>query len=369
MGTCKYCGASALTVSNLIGFCAHCVREHFPEVWPEIKAIHDQSRREYGFPENPPRDKDGTVCPLCFQRCSVAEGNIGYCGLRRVTDGKLTGGRPHEGNVSYYYDSLPTNCVADFVCPGGQGCSLPQYAVSRTPEYGYKNLAVYYQACSFNCLFCQNYHYKEHTRSVQKTRAEELAAAVDETTTCICYFGGDPGPQILHALRASRLARERARGRVLRICWETNGAMVLSFLKRATALSLDSGGCVKFDLKAWNDGIHRALCGVSTQHTLSSFRWVADWIPRRPEPPLLIASTLLVPGYVDEEEVSGIAGFLAGLNRDIPYRLLAFYPQFYLTDLPTTSRKHALRCKEVAEQAGLRRVSLGTLHLLGRDYG
>jgi pyruvate formate lyase activating enzyme len=83
---------------------------------------------------------------------------------------------------------------------------------------------------------------------------------------------------------------------------------------------------------------------------------------------MLIASTLLVPGYVDEKEVAGIAGYLAELNPEIPYSLLAFYPHFHLQDLPTTSRTHALRCKEVAEGVGLKRVHIGNLHLLGKDY-
>ena len=133
-------------------------------------------------------------------------------------------------------------------------------------------------------------------------------------------------------------------------------------------LSLESGGCIKFDLKAWNEGIHYALCGVSNRKTLENFKVLAELVSRRPEPPMLIASTLLVPGYVDEVEVAAIAAYLAELNPEIPYSLLAFYPHFHLHDLPTTSRTHALRCKEIAENAGLKRVNLGNLHLLGRDY-
>ena len=133
-------------------------------------------------------------------------------------------------------------------------------------------------------------------------------------------------------------------------------------------LSLESGGCIKFDLKAWDEGIHHALCGVTNKKTLENFKVLSEMVSHRPEPPMLIASTLLVPGYVDEAEVAGIAGFIAELNPEIPYSLLAFYPHFYLQDLPTTSRSHALRCKEIAEQAGLKRVHLGNLHLLGRDY-
>lgn len=84
----------------------------------------------------------------------------------------------------------------------------------------------------------------------------------------------------------------------------------------------------------------------------------------RRSPPPLIASTLLVPGYVDEAEVAPLARFIAGLNPDIPYSLLAFYPRFYLQDLPATSRAQAERCRATAEAAGLRRVHLGNAHLL-----
>jgi pyruvate formate lyase activating enzyme len=133
-------------------------------------------------------------------------------------------------------------------------------------------------------------------------------------------------------------------------------------------LSLRSGGCIKFDLKAWNQSIHYALCGVPNRKTFENFVSLAGCIGRRPEPPFLVASTLLVPGYVDEIEVKGISLFIASLNRDIPYSLLAFYPHFYLKDLPVTSRNHALRCQEVAQNAGLRHVRIGNTHLLGDDY-
>jgi pyruvate formate lyase activating enzyme len=301
-------------------------------------------------------------------RCSIPEGGTGYCGLRRVENGRLKGGRPHEGNLYYYFDPLPTNCVGDFVCPAGTGRGYPRYAVTSGPEYGYKNLAVFYHACSFNCLYCQNYQFKDRTSSSRRTTSVRLAEAVDEKTTCICHFGGDPTPQILHAIKASKLALARTAGRVFRVCWETNGSMQEPFLGMMARLALRSGGCIKFDLKAWNTSIHHALCGVANHKTLENFRSLSRLIPERPEPPLLIASTLLVPGYVDEIEVAGIAGYLAGLNPAIPYTLLGFYPHFKLHDLPTTSRNHALRCKDAAEQAGLEHVHIGNLHLLGRDY-
>lgn len=368
MGTCRYCRKESKVISDVIGFCADCIREHFDEVWPEIKKVHGRSRNAYKLPEEPPHLEEGIPCPLCLRECRIPEGEKGYCGLRRVEEGRIRGGRPHEGNLSYYYDPLPTNCVGSFVCPAATGCGYPRYAASEGPEYGYMNLAVFYHACSFNCLFCQNYHFKGLVFSSKKTSAKELAGAANKATSCICYFGGDPTPQILHALKTSRLALKDARGRILRICWETNGSAQETLLNEMADLSMGSGGCIKVDLKAWNDGLHHALCGVTNQKTLMNFKKLTERIESRPEPPFLIASTLLVPGYIDEPEVERLSKFIAGLNPEIPYSLLAFYPHFYIDDLPTTSRGHALRCKGVAEEAGLRHVHIGNKHMLGEDY-
>lgn len=368
MGTCNYCNTSSRTISNTIGYCADCIRNDFDVVWPQIKKVHDQSRTTYGLPTDPPRSKNGLQCGLCVHRCQIPEGHTGFCGQRRVKNGRMRGGRPHEGNLYYYFDPLPTNCVGDFVCPAGTGCGYPGYSASRGPEIGYRNLAVFYHACAFNCLYCQNHQFKQRTFSTKTISAKQLAQAVDKKTTCICYFGGDPTPQILHAVKASRIALKNAQGGIMRICWETNGSMQEPYLSMMADLSLKSGGLVKFDLKAWSKEIHFALCGVTNAKTLENFKALAQLFYKRPRPPLLIASTLLVPGYIDESEVASIAKFIADLNPKIPYSLLAFYPQFYLNDLPTTARSHALRCREVALDAGLANVHIGNVHLLAEDY-
>jgi pyruvate formate lyase activating enzyme len=368
MGTCKHCNAADITISDAIGFCADCIRNHFEELSAELTSVHEASRTEYGLPAHPPRAEKGKTCVQCFHRCSIPEGGTGYCGIRHVKEGKLRGGRPHEGNLAFYHDPLPTNCVADFVCPGGTSCGFPKYSVASQPEYGYRNLAVFHHACSFNCLYCQNSQFKEHTFMPISMAAQELADAADEGTTCICYFGGDPTPQIQHALAASRLAVKNAGDRIMRICWETNGAAERPFMKKMLDLSLKSGGCIKFDIKAWDKGIHYALCGVPNDQTLSNVEFVSSFMSERPDPPLMIASTLLVPGYVDEPEVARIASFLSALNPHIPYRLLAFHPHFWLRDLPSTSKSHAMRCRDAAEKAGLKTVNVGNLHLLGDDY-
>lgn len=363
--TCIICGRSSFLISKALGVCGDCIKKKPDAALARVRKVHAESRIRFGLPPEVPRDTSGARCTLCANECSIPEGGLGYCGLRKNQNGTLVhlAGTPDKGIVQCYYDPLPTNCVAIEFCAGGSGAGYPRYAHSKGAEYGYKSLAVFYGACSFNCLFCQNWHYRELTKSLRPIMsAEEIAGFVDEKTSCICFFGGDPSPQMPHALEASRIARERAKS-ILRICWESNGSMSTGSLKKAAALSLESGGTIKFDLKAWDENLHLALCGVSNRQTLRNFEWLAGYGKQRRVPPFLTASTLLVPGYVDVVEVERIASFIAGLDPDIPYSLLAFYPQFYMNDLPTTSKKEAMECLAVAKKY-LKRVRIGNVHLL-----
>jgi len=196
--------------------------------------------------------------------------------------------------------------------------------------------------------------------------ARELAAKATARVSCICFFGGDPSPQMPHALKTSELAGETAAAerRILRICWETNGYATPPLLDKAAELSISSGGCLKFDLKCYDEILCRALCGVSNQPSLENFRRVGKRFDERPDPPLLSASTLLVPGYVDANEIRKIAELIADMDESIPYTLLAFAPHYLMDDLPPTSRAQALDCLSAAEKTGLRRVKLGNVNLL-----
>jgi pyruvate formate lyase activating enzyme len=296
--------------------------------------------------------------------CRIPEGAAGYCGLRKNVRGRLEGVTADQGRLSWYHDPLPTNCVADWVCPGGTGAGYPAWAYRPGPERGYTNLAVFFEACSFDCLYCQNWHFRNESLSGAVRSAESLAASVDDTTACICFFGGDPAPQLPFALQAARLARERNPGRILRICWETAGAMAPELLDSMVDMALSSGGCIKVDLKAWDPSLHRALTGNSNERSLDNFRRAASRMGDRPDPPLLIASTLLVPGYIDEQEVGRLARFLADIDPNIPYSLLGFHPQFFLSELPPTSKSQAYSCLETARGQGLTNVRIGNRQVL-----
>jgi pyruvate formate lyase activating enzyme len=364
MTTCKKCGKTSEKTAKVLLLCAECIREGNSKCLAELEEIHAASRGKFDIPGSPPSAPDGIQCGLCQNSCRIPSGGRGYCGVRRNENGRLMGGTPKEAAVSWYYDPLPTNCVADWVCAGCTGAGYPEWAYQPGAEQGYLNLAVFYEACTFNCLFCQNWHYREHSKTSEMHTAGELTEAVTDRTSCICFFGGDPTCQLPHALAASRQARRKNRQTILRICWETNGSMHPKLLDKMMSLSLESGGCVKFDLKAMDPNIHYALCGVGNERTLENFARAAQRIAERPEPPPIIASTLLVPGYIEAREIGAIASYIANINPDIPYALLGFHGDFLMMDLPRTSWDQANRCLEAARGAGLKCVRIGNAHIL-----
>jgi pyruvate formate lyase activating enzyme len=369
MAQCRKCGRSDRRIAEVLSACADCIRAADEGMISLIDQVHGRYRREFGLPPAPPRETGGLLCEICQNRCRIPDGKTGYCGVRANRGGKLSGGTSEGAAVSWYHDPLPTNCVADWVCPGGAGIGYPRWAHCNGPEHGHTNLAVFYEACSFDCLFCQNWHYRRSMAESRRPTATELAEAVLPETSCICFFGGDPTCQLPHALTAAKSARKQNPGRILRICWETNGSMNAALLDRMMSLSLDSGGCVKFDLKAFDRNLHRALCGVDNRRTLDNFAAASRRIQERPAPAPLVASTLLVPGYVDAQEVHAIASLIADLDVDIPYTLLAFHGDFLLSDLPPTSRAHAERCLDAAREAGLSRARIGNIRILGLEQG
>ncbi len=375
MGTCRICGRRSRLVSDAIGVCLDCLRSRWDEAKGIVRERHRWARLRHKLPIEPPRDPDGVECRICGNRCRIPSGGLGYCGLTINIGGRLMykTGSPLRAIGLYYLDPHPTNCVADWVCPGATGAGYPRYSLSRDgPERGYYNIAVFYGACNLDCLYCQNWEYRDMaSRGSPILTIDDLVKAVSPRTTCVCFFGGDPGPQIIHALAASRAMLRRAYEiglRVFRVCWETNGLLNPDLLDQAVRLSLETGGIVKVDVKAWSPEVYYALTGCDGRLVFRNLERIAGYLGERMEPPLLVVSTLLVPGYVDDYEVDGITRFLADLDRDIPYRLLAFHPDYLMRDLPPTSREHALRALEIARRNGLRNVSIGNWWLLGDYY-
>lgn len=338
---CGLCGKNP--AARLIGLCSSCIRKSERD---SFIRFHAPLRESCGLPAAPPRTDGGIRCRLCANECSLGNGDQGFCGLWANHAGTVRPVTPPGTALAYaYLDPLPTNCCAAWFCPGSE-------------EPGY-NLGVFFYGCNFNCLFCQNASHKMVRTAPHLTEDDLVQRAREGSVRCICFFGGSPEPQLPFALRVARRAIREC-GRRIHICWEWNGAGNTGLVLPAARLSMETGGTVKFDLKALDQNLHRALCGTGNERTLDNFRRVAD-ITQGTD--TLTATTLLVPNYLDMEEVGAIARFIASIDDDIPYSLLVFFPDYMLTDLPVTPRVQVEECVAAARQY-LNRVHVGNMHLL-----
>ncbi|MBS7608947.1 radical SAM protein [Candidatus Bathyarchaeota archaeon] len=367
--TCLLCGeAKPRQVSSALGVCLDCLRRHPEEALPIIIKVHGKVRAPWGLPPKPPKTHGGIPCNLCSNECLIGPGEVGYCGLRQNIGGRLVSKVKTDAALLHYYlDPHVTNCCSAYFCPAGTGAGFPKFAYRPGPEIGYYNLAIFFYACNFDCLFCQNASHKALGEAPLVTAEEIVRATVlNERISCWCFFGGSPEPQLPFALKASEKVLEALKGkRILRICFEWNGCGNQSLVERAAQLALESGGNLKFDLKAFTPSLSIALSGVPNSRAFENFRMVYErFYKKRQDLPVLTATTLLVPGYVDALEIDGIARFIASLDRKIPYSLLVFHPNFAMRDLPITPIEQVRECLQAAERH-LDHVHVGNLHLLG----
>jgi len=365
MRRCEICGLPSDEISSSIGVCVSCIRR-LNDALGRVRETRSSWRRYIGLPESPPRG--GSVkCSLCVNECEIPPGGLGYCGIMRNSENRLTTitGDFNVAYMHYYYDPLPTNCVAEPVCP-------------ERRHYGYYNLAVFFAGCNLDCLFCQNIEHKymiSHGKVHERTHLHSVQELVDramrERVACVCYFGGDPAPHAIYAIKASRKILEESsrRGTRRRICWETNGLENINIMREMARISLESGGIVKIDWKAHTPAVYEALTGINGEKAMNrikkNVKIIKELEERREDgTPLLVVSTLVVPHYVDSVEVYNIARYLAEIDPSTPYVLLAFAPHHLMHDVPTTSKKQMESVYKAALEAGLKNVYIGNYWLL-----
>ncbi len=367
MTTCEICG-QIKGLAEVLPVCTSCLRNAPNQSEHLIQAAHSWRNYLFELPEKVPQEESGIMCRVCANKCIIPTSGRGYCGLRSNIQGHLEGKvTATKALMHYYFDPHVTNCCGAYFCPGGTGVGYPQWAKTPRPEYGFTNLSVFLYGCGLDCLFCQNVSHKQISQGTL-IDLEDFLTVIERNTkvSCICYFGGSPEPQLPFILRAVETCKVRFKNRLLRQCFEMNGHGNPGMMKKIGKHSETSGGIIKFDLKAFSDPVYRALCGVSKNSSFENFEMLADMLSfDNKEYPPLMATTLLVPHYVDSYEVEQIARFLKELNQPaIEYSLLIFHPRHLMTDLPVTPLKQAQSCYDAAKRELGKRPHIGNIGLL-----
>ena len=377
MGKCNFCESSSELISDILQICRECIlNKNWDNIKNYLHEIHAKIRELEGLPIKPPKNPINKIkhrCDLCINECLLGENGISYCGLRNIRkdkEGTLPMPNKSCGYMHGYIDPNPTNCCSAWFCPAGTLNGYPKYSNFQSPEYGTYSYAAFLYGCTFSCLFCQNASHKHFSRKKlisAKTIVEEIIN--NKKITCICFFGGTPEAQLPFAINISEKLIEKLSSepidRKMRICYEWNGSGNRDLAEKCMNIAIKTGGNIKFDLKSFNERLNIALCGVSNIRTLENFKYLAEkyFETREKDMPELNACTLLVPGYVNKEEVELIAKFIAKINSKIPYSLLIFHGDYMMKDLPITPKDQALQCLDIAKKY-LDNVHLGNKFLL-----
>ncbi len=377
MGTCKFCGKTDKLISSVLQACRDCILfKNWELIKSHLLQVHAKIRSQVDLPSFPlVKDNFSQIklsCNLCINQCRLKAGEVSYCGLKRLDASGLAEIPFPSKTTAYmhgYLDPNPTNCCNAWFCPAGTRRGYPTYSTHEGPEFGTYSYAAFFYGCSFNCLFCQNTSHKfisEKNLVYVDDIAKQIAS--NEKITCLCYFGGTPEPHLPFSINLARQTLKKIKNlgkkRVMRFCWEWNGTGRAHLIEECMKIAFETGGNIKFDLKSFNERLNIALCGISNERTLSNFKFLAEnYFGKRNELPELSGCTLLVPHYVNHEEVEEIARFIASINEDIPYSLLIFHPDYKMKDLPITPREQVEKCLHVAKKH-LKNVHVGNMFLL-----
>lgn len=279
------------------------------------------------------REGDKLRCVACGHRCLIAPGRRGVCKVRRNEHGQLR---------------VPFGYVAGLQCD----------PVEKKPFFhvlpGSDALTFGMLGCDFHCPYCQNWVTSQALRDpaagapIKVITPEQLvAAAAQQRARLIVSSYNEP----LITAEWSRAVFEKAKPAGLLTAFVSNG--------NATAEALDFIGAhldaYKIDLKGFDAQRYRTL-GGQLEHVLESIRLVHErglWLE---------VLTLVIPGFNDgEAELRGMAQFIAGISRDIPWHVTAFHQNYQMTGPRNTVAADLIRAAEIGAAEGLHFVYAGNL--------
>ncbi|MBN2310138.1 MAG: AmmeMemoRadiSam system radical SAM enzyme [Candidatus Hydrogenedentes bacterium] len=278
--------------------------------------------------------EDGAVqCLACGNRCVIPDGDSGICRMRINRGGRL-------------------------LVPHGYVAGLQVDPIEKKPFYhvypGRDALSFGMLGCNLHCDFCQNWVSSQTLKDEEAgtlvrdmDAASLVRVALEKRVPTMVSTYNEPLITADWAVEVFQRAHERG----ILCGFVSNGNAspeVLEFIRPHVQL-------YKVDLKTFDEAKYRHL-GCSLKNvldTIERLRAMGFWIE---------VVTLVVPGFNDDDEqLNGIARFIAGVSPDIPWHVTAFHPDYRMTGGRRTSPVELDRAYYAGKEAGLHFVYAGNL--------
>ncbi|UCF90566.1 MAG: radical SAM protein [Desulfobacterales bacterium] len=280
--------------------------------------------------------------------------------------------------------------------------------LSRPENY----LSIYQSGCNFSCRKCHSWYFSKikegewytpeqvcetariyaATVTLREPREKATAWHAHDSCRCCgsCVVSGQRAPQcpgVMEpaAIRVSPQGFGPARNIVaftggdVTCCPEFYGACARLIKKNTelwvlietngyglTAPNLDylrDSGVDAFwlDIKAYDSAKHKWLTGCDNDRIL---RLPAE-LRRRNF--VLEVLSLYIPGLVEADELENIARLLTGVDPEIPFTLLAFFPEYRMQKYPVPQVQEMVAAYQRIKAGGLRKVRIGNVGIFARS--
>jgi len=272
---------------------------------------------------------DKIYCLLCPHNCVIESGHFGKCNVRIHENGEL------------------------FTINYGEITSSSLDPIEKKPLYYFrpssKILSVGSFGCNFTCGFCQNFSISQKVTKSEYISKENLVKSIlaTEDNIGIAFTYNEPSIWYEYVYDCARLLKNTAPKKEVVIV--TNGYISEEPLKEL----LPYVDAMNIDLKSFNTGYYKNLCGGSLKPVLETIKTATKACH-------VEVTTLLVSGENDNlEEVEEIAKFLSFINCDIPLHLSRYFPRYKLENPPTDIE--FMRNAEAVAKKYLNKVILGNI--------
>ena len=279
------------------------------------------------------------ICFLCPVGCKLKEGQVGSCGVRVNHGGVL---------FTYTYGSLASAGIDP---------------IEKKPLFhfypGHRTLTIATPGCNLHCRGCQNWELSQ----VPKGRVLEdsffidtyippsavVQKAIEHNVLSISYSYSDPTIFAEYMIDVARLAKEAGLKNVM---------VTAGYINREPLREIDLYmDAYSIDLKFFSGTAYRTYSKGRLEPVLDTIKFLFErgkWIE---------ITTLIVPEFLDREQLRGIARWIAReLAPWVPWHLSRFFPHYRAVELPQTPIESMKEAYLIGKEEGLEYVFLGNFY-------
>ena len=284
--------------------------------------------------------KNYVQCELCPHNCKILENKKGICGVRQNIKGELIS-LVYGKTIAYHVDPIEKKPLFHFL-PG-------------TNIYSIGTIG-----CNLKCDFCQNwemsqvfYGKEKEFYGIEMPPREVVKNAIANNCQSIALTYNEPTIFFEYAYDICKIAKKHN----LKTVFVSNG-----FINKQPITKISKYlNAVNIDIKSFSDNFYKKICGASLNSVLEAIKHYYKkgvWIE---------ITTLVIPGENDSnKELKQIADFIYSIDKNIPWHISAFHPDFKMLNKDSTTPESLERAYEIGKKVGLNYVYTGNV-IRGRE--